>query len=115
VALLRTQPALDKLSLDPEQLVGVRVIRRALEEPLRQIAENAGLEGSVVVNRVRESKDDFGHNAATGEYGNLMAMGIIDPVKVVRSALENAASVAGMMLTTECMIGEHQRRAGGSS
>jgi chaperonin GroEL len=108
VALLRAQPALDALSLGAAQQVGVRVIRRALEEPLRQIAENAGLEGAVVAQRVREGKGDFGYNAATGEYGNLMAMGVIDPVKVVRFALENAASVAGLMLTTECMIGEHQ-------
>jgi len=111
VALLRTQPALDALKLGAEQQVGVRIIRRALEEPLRQIADNAGLDGSVVANRVREGKDDFGYNAATGEYGNLIAMGVIDPVKVVRSAIENAASVAGMMLTTECMIGEHQHHA----
>jgi chaperonin GroEL len=111
VALLRTQPALDALSLGPEQQVGVRMIRRALEEPLRQIAENAGLDGAVVANRVREGKDDFGYNAATGDYGSLIRMGVIDPVKVVRSALENAASVAGMMLTTECMIGEHQKRS----
>jgi chaperonin GroEL len=111
VALLRTQAALDALSLGAEQQVGVRVVRRALEEPLRQIAANAGLEGSVVANRVRKGKDDFGYNAATGEYGNLIAMGVIDPAKVVRSALENAGSVAGMMLTTDCMIGEHQKRA----
>jgi chaperonin GroEL len=112
VALLRTQQALDGLSLRAEQQVGVRIVRRALEEPLRQIADNAGLDGSVVANRVREGKDDFGYNAATAEYGNLIAMGVIDPVKVVRSAIENAASVAGMMLTTECMIGEHEKHAG---
>jgi len=111
VALLRTQSALDALSLRAGLHVGVRVVRRAVEEPLRQIAENAGLDGSVVAQRVREAKDDFGYNAATGEYGNLVAMGVIDPVKVVRSALENAGSVAGMMLTTECMIGEHQKHA----
>jgi chaperonin GroEL len=111
VALLRTQAALDALSLGAEQQAGVRVVRRALEEPLRQIAHNAGLDGSVVANRVREGKDDFGYNAATGEYGDLIPMGVIDPAKVVRSAIENAASVAGMMLTTECMIGEHQKHA----
>ena len=83
------------------------MIRRAIEEPLRQIAENAGLDGSVVVDRVRAGSADFGYNAATGEYGPLLAMGVIDPVRVVRSALQNAASVAGLMLTTECLIAEH--------
>ena len=108
VALLRAQPALDALVLSPDEAAGVRIIRRALEEPLRQISENAGLEGSVVVDRVKTGKADFGYNAATGEYGNLIDMGVIDPAKVVRSALQNAASVAGLMLTTECLIGEHQ-------
>ena len=106
VALIRAQPALDALDLPTDQRVGVQIIRRAIEEPLRQIAENAGLEGSIVVNKVREGKNDFGYNAATGEYGNLIAMGVIDPAKVVRTALENAASVAGLMLTTECLIAE---------
>jgi chaperonin GroEL len=109
VALMRAQPALDALELSAEQRVGVQIIRRAIEEPLRQIAENAGLEGSIVVNKVREGKNDFGYNAATGEYGNLLAMGVIDPVKVVRTALENAASVAGLMLTTECLIAEREK------
>jgi len=109
VALVRAQAALDALALGAEQKVGVQIIRRALEEPLRQIAENAGIEGSVVVDRVKAGKDDFGYNAATGEYGNLIGMGVIDPAKVVRSALQNAASVAGLMLTTECMIGEHRK------
>ncbi len=107
VALVRAQSALDKLALGGEQAVGVRVVRRALEEPLRQIAENAGADGAVVVERVKGGSDDFGYNAASGAYGNLIGMGVIDPVKVVRSALENAASVAGMMLTTECMIATH--------
>ena len=109
VALIRAQPALDALELPAEQRFGVQIIRRAIEEPLRQIAENAGLEGSIVVNKVREGKDDFGYNAATGEYGNLLGMGVIDPVKVVRTALENAASVAGLMLTTECLIAEREK------
>ncbi len=107
VALLRALPSLEGLKLNAEQQVGVRIVRRALEEPLRQIAENAGLEGSVVAQRVKEGKADFGYNAATGEYGSLIGMGVIDPVKVVRSALQNAASVAGLMLTTDCMIGQH--------
>ena len=115
VALIRAQPALDALELPGEQRFGVQIIRRAIEEPLRQIAENAGLEGSIVVNKVREGKDDFGYNAATGEYGNLLAMGVIDPVKVVRTALENAASVAGLMLTTECLIAESQKKDSGST
>jgi chaperonin GroEL len=107
VALLRAQAALDSLKLAPELDIGVQIVRRALEEPLRQIAANAGLEGSVVVDRVRAGSADFGLNAATGEYGPLLAMGVLDPVRVVRSALENAASVAGLMLTTECLIAAH--------
>ncbi len=108
VALIRAQTALDSLQLEGEQRFGLQIIRRAIEEPMRQIAENAGVEGSIVVNRVKEGKDDFGYNAATGEYGKLLEMGVIDAVKVVRTALENAASVAGLMLTTECSIAEHQ-------
>jgi chaperonin GroEL len=104
VALIRGQVALDTLEVAGEERVGVRVLRRALEEPLRQIATNAGLDGSVVVDRVRAGTADFGYNAATGEYGPLLAMGVIDPLRVVRCALENAASVAGLMLTTECLI-----------
>ena len=106
--MIRAQTALDAIGLTGERGVGVRIIRRAIEEPLRQIAENAGVEGSIVVEKVRVGADDFGYNAATGEYGNLLTMGVIDPVKVVRTALENAASVAGLMLTTECLIGEHR-------
>ncbi|HXK19977.1 MAG TPA: chaperonin GroEL [Polyangiaceae bacterium] len=108
VALIRAQAALTALETEGEQSMGVQIIRRAIEEPLRQIAQNAGLEGSVVVDRVRAGSADFGYNAASGEYGQLLAMGVIDPVRVVRSALQNAASVAGLMLTTECMIGAHQ-------
>jgi chaperonin GroEL len=82
------------------------ILKRALEIPLRQIAENAGYEGSIVVNKVLEGKDDFGFNAATEKYENLLSAGVIDPTKVVRFALQNAASVAGLMLTTEAMIAE---------
>ena len=85
---------------------GINIIIRALEEPLRQIAENAGLEGSVVVQKVRDGKDDFGYNARTEQYENLMQTGVIDPTKVARIALENAASIAGMLLTTECIVSE---------
>jgi len=115
IALIRAQSVLDTLELSESEQFGVAIVRRALEEPLRQIAENAGLEGSVVANRVKGGKDDFGYNAATGEYGNLIAMGVIDPVKVVRIALESAASVAGLMLTTECLIAEHQSRSAGEA
>ncbi|MEI8259623.1 MAG: TCP-1/cpn60 chaperonin family protein, partial [Deltaproteobacteria bacterium] len=80
-----------------------------IEEPLRQIVENAGLEGSIVVNKVKEGTADFGYNAQTDQYGALIAMGVIDPVKVVRTALQNAASVAGLMLTTECLVAERPK------
>ncbi|HEY5376770.1 MAG TPA: chaperonin GroEL [Polyangiaceae bacterium] len=106
VALIRAQAALDTLQLEGEQRFGLQIIRRALEEPMRQIAANAGVEGSLVVNRVKAGKADFGYNAATGEYGALFGMGVIDPVKVVRAALQNAASVAGLMLTTECLVAD---------
>ncbi len=109
VALIRAQKALDSLKLSDDQQVGVRIIHRAIEEPLRQIVQNAGLEGAVVVNKVKEGKDDFGYNAATDQYGNLLSMGVIDPVKVVRTALQNAASVAGLMLTTECLVAERPK------
>jgi chaperonin GroEL len=106
VALLRAQKALDSLQVEPDQAFGVRIIRRAIEEPLRQIVSNAGLEGSVVVQKVKEGSGNYGYNAATGQYGDLLAAGVIDPVKVVRSALQNAASVASLMLTTEALIAD---------
>jgi chaperonin GroEL len=106
VALIRAQGALDSLKLSEEQMVGVRILRRSIEEPLRQIVGNAGEEGSIVVQKIKEGKGNFGFNAATGTYGDLVAEGVIDPVKVVRSALQNAASVASLMLTTEAMVAE---------
>jgi chaperonin GroEL len=106
VALIRAQSVLDKLQVADEQKFGVSIIRRAIEEPLRQIVANAGEEGSIVINKVREGKATFGYNAATGQYGDLLEQGVIDPVKVVRSALQNAASVAGLMLTTEALVAE---------
>jgi len=109
VALIRAQAVLDTLKVSDDQKFGVSIIRRAIEEPLRQIVQNAGLEGSIVVNKVREGKDDFGYNAQSDQYGNLLAMGVIDPVKVVRTALQNAASVAGLMLTTECLVAERPK------
>ncbi|HLG34787.1 MAG TPA: TCP-1/cpn60 chaperonin family protein, partial [Bacteroidia bacterium] len=92
--------------INDDELTGIKIIKRALEEPLRQIVENAGVEGSIVVQKVREGKDDFGFNARTDEYENLYAAGVIDPTKVVRVALENAASIAGMLLTTECVVSD---------
>ncbi len=105
VAYIRAQKALEGLKVEnADEQTGVQIIRRAIEEPLRQIVENAGLEGSVVVNEVRNGKDDYGYNARADKYENLKASGIIDPAKVARVALENAASIAGMFLTTECVI-----------
>ena len=107
VAIVRATEKLAKLSGDnDDQQTGINIITRAAEEPLRQIVENAGLEGSVIVAKVRDGKNDFGFNAKTENYENLYNAGVIDPAKVVRVALENAASVAGMLLTTECVIGE---------
>ncbi|MCA9627234.1 MAG: chaperonin GroEL, partial [Myxococcales bacterium] len=104
VALVRCQRALDSLQLSEEQRAGAKLLRRALEEPLRQIAANAGFEGSVGVSKVRESQGAFGFDAATGEYRDLLQAGVIDPTKVVRTALENAASVAGLLLTTQALV-----------
>jgi chaperonin GroEL len=106
VALLRCIDALDKVSVKGEEKSGVNLLRRALQEPLRQIAINAGMEGSIVLNKVMEGKMDFGFNAETETYENLLGAGVIDPTKVVRYALQNAASVSGLMLTTEAMISD---------
>jgi len=106
VALLRAGKALDKLTLEGEEQSGVTLVRRALEEPIRQIANNAGAEGSVVVEKVKDGKTGFGFNAETGQYEDLMKAGIIDPTKVTRFALQNASSVAALLLTTEAMIAE---------
>jgi chaperonin GroEL len=106
VALLRSQTALDDLKVGDEQRFGVAIVRRALEDPLRWIATNAGQEGSVVIEKVRQLKGSNGYNAATEQYEDLMKAGIIDPTKVVRTALQNAASVAGLLLTTEAMVAE---------
>ncbi|MFL5475985.1 MAG: chaperonin GroEL [Gemmatimonadales bacterium] len=107
VALLRAQSALDRIKGTEDEKTGVAIIRRALEEPIRLIAENAGAEGSIVVSRVRESKDkNLGYNAATDSYEDLVKAGVIDPTKVTRTALQNAASIAGLLLTTECVLAE---------
>ena len=102
--------ALDDLKVEGEQKFGVNIVRRACEEPLRQIAANAGVEGSIVLNRVREAKGAHGWNAATGVYEDLVAAGVIDPTKVVRTALQNAASVASLLLTTEALIAERPKK-----
>jgi chaperonin GroEL len=107
VALVRCQSALDSVKpADDDEAAGVQVVRRAIEEPIRQICGNAGIEGAVVIDKVRNGKDDFGFNAATGEYEDLLKSGVIDPKKVTRIALQNAASVASLLLTTECAIAE---------
>jgi chaperonin GroEL len=110
VALVRTIPALDKLTFDDDRRYGVNIVRRALEEPLRQIAGNAGVDGSIVVAKVKEGKAAFGYNAATLQYEDLVKAGVIDPTKVVRTALQNASSVAGLMLTTETLIAEKPKK-----
>ncbi|HSM17154.1 MAG TPA: chaperonin GroEL [Gemmatimonadales bacterium] len=107
VALIRAQSVLDKIKGTPDERVGVDIVRRALEEPIRMIAENAGAEGSIVVAKVRESNDpSFGYNAATDKFEDLVKAGVIDPTKVTRTALQNAASIAGLMITTECVVAE---------
>jgi chaperonin GroEL len=113
VALLNAQEAVDGSALDdPDEETGARIIHRALEEPLRQIAENSGLEGSVVVNKVREMKPGEGLNAASGEYGDLVKDGVIDPTMVTRSALQNASSIAKNILTTEAIVAEPPEKDG---
>ena len=106
VAFIRAQSALDALKLDDEQMFGVKIVRRAIEEPIRQIVQNCGGEGSIVVNKIKENKGNFGYNAATDKYGDMLEMGVIDPAKVVRTALQNSASVAALMLTTEALVAE---------
>ncbi|GIW45728.1 MAG: 60 kDa chaperonin [Candidatus Binatia bacterium] len=106
VALVRAASALDKIEAPPEEMVGVSIVRRAMEDPLRWIANNAGWEGSIVLDRVKSNKGAFGFNALTEQFEDLMKAGIVDPTKVVRTALQNAASVAGLLLTTEAMVAE---------
>lgn len=106
VAFLRAIPALEKLKLEGDEAVGVSIVKKALEEPIRLIVENAGVEGSIVVNRVKEEKGAFGFNAETMQYEDLMVSGVIDPTKVTRIALENAASIASLLVTTEALVAE---------
>ena len=107
VAYIRAIEALNNVKADnDDEQTGIEIIKRAIEEPLRQIVANAGKEGAVVVQKIREGKADFGYNARTDKYENFFEAGIVDPVKVARIALENAASIAGMFLTTECVVVE---------
>ena len=109
VGYIRSIEAIKNMKGDNEdETTGICIIKRALEEPMRQIVENAGLEGSVIVDSVKKGKKDFGFNARTETYENLLETGVIDPAKVARVALENAASIAGMLLTTECVISNHK-------
>ncbi|HVK96219.1 MAG TPA: chaperonin GroEL [Flavisolibacter sp.] len=116
VAYVRAIEALNNIdTLNADEATGVQIVRRSLEEPLRQIVENCGIEGSVVVNKVREGKGDYGFNARTEEYENLIGAGVIDPTKVSRIALENAASIAGMLLTTECVVADKPEPKGAAA
>jgi chaperonin GroEL len=115
VAFLRCMKALDDLKVPADHAVGVGIVKRALEEPIRLIAENGGIEGSIVVQKVKEGKGAFGFNAATVEYEDLMKAGVIDPTKVTRCALQNAASVAGLMLTTEALVAEKPKEKKGGA
>ncbi|TGP20219.1 MULTISPECIES: chaperonin GroEL [unclassified Mesorhizobium] len=117
VALLRAAKALDAAAADnPDQKTGIEIVRRALETPVRQIAENAGAEGSIIVGRLRENGQfSFGWNAQTGDYGDLYSQGVIDPAKVVRTALQDAASIAGLLVTTEAMVAEKPKKEGAPS
>ena len=109
VAYVRAIDSLDKVdTINEDELTGVAILRKALEEPLRQIVANAGLEGSIIIQKVKEGKNDFGYNAATEKYEYLLKSGVIDPTKVTRVALENAASIAGMLLTTECVLADEK-------
>jgi chaperonin GroEL len=108
VALIRAQEALDALELTGDEAFGVDIIRNAVEAPLRTIAANAGEDASIIIHKVREGNDAFGWNAAENTFGDMFQAGVIDPTKVTRTALQNAASVSGLLLTTECMIAEKQ-------
>ena len=114
VALVQGGKALDGLTgANPDQNAGITIVRKAIEAPLRQIAENSGVDGAVVAGKVRESDDTaFGFNAQTEEYGDLFKFGVIDPAKVVRTALEDAASIAGLLITTEAMVADKPAKEG---
>jgi chaperonin GroEL len=115
VVLVNAIPALDKVKAEGDVLTGVNILRRALEEPLRQIAQNAGMEGSVVVDKVKSLPKGQGFDAAKGEYVDMVKAGIIDPTKVTRSAVQNAASIAALLLTTEALITDIPEKKGASA
>src|SRR4029077_10795968 len=106
VALIRAQKAIDALQLEGDEKIGVAIVRRAIEEPLRQLADNAGQEGALIVQEVKKRKGNEGYNVATGEYTDLVKAGGVDPTKVTRSELQNAASISGLLLTTEALVTE---------
>jgi chaperonin GroEL len=112
VALLRVQKALDTLDVTGDEAIGANIVRKAVEAPLRQLVANAAEEGAIVVQEVKKGKQNYGYNVATGEYVDMIAAGIIDPAKVTRSALQNAASISGLLLTTECMVADLPEKAG---
>jgi chaperonin GroEL len=115
VALARCATALNKLKLEGDEQIGINIVKRALQEPLRQIAENAGEEGAIVLGKVLESKDpNFGYNALTGEFEDLVKAGVLDPTKVVRTALTNAGSIAALMLTTEALVADIKEEVTGA-
>ena len=115
VALLRTLRALENITAEGDEKTGVNILKRAIEEPIRQISENAGVDGAVVVQKVNEGTDDFGFNAQTMIYENLIKAGVVDPTKVVRTALENAVSAASMLLTTEALVADLPKKEEGHS
>ena len=115
VALIRAQKVLDALTLEGDEKIGMLIVRRAIEEPLRQLADNAGQEGALIVQEVKKRKGAEGYNVATGEYEDLVKAGVVDPTKVTRSALQNAASISGLLLTTECVVTELPEKDKGPS
>ena len=106
VAFIRAQKALDAVALEGDEKIGLEIVRRAIEQPLRTLADNAGKEGALIVQEVKKRKGNEGYNVATGEYEDLVKAGVVDPTKVTRSALQNAASISGLLLTTEALITE---------
>ncbi len=115
VALIRCESALDKIDVNDEEAVGIKILRRAIEEPARKIASNAGAEPSIIIDRIRNGKASFGYNAASGAFEDMLKAGIVDPTKVVRTALQNASSVAGLMLTTEATVADKPEEKGGAA
>jgi len=113
VVFLRSRKAIDTLKLEGDELVGAKIIKKALEEPIRQIAENAGVEGSIVIDKVHDKEVNYGYNAETDQYGDLVKMGVIDPTKVCRTALQNAASIAALLLTTEALVADKPEKKEG--